>query len=147
MKDFFLELLEYNHQSNQKLTDVFTSNSEKTSEKAIKLFSHILDSHSIWNGRISPPQSPYAVWQIQATEDFHKIDQTNYEQTQHILNSEDLNQKIQYTTSTGLPFTNTIRDIVFHVLNHSTYHRAQIATEFKNNGMEPLATDYILFKR
>lgn len=40
-----------------------------------------------------------------------------------------------------------IKDIMFHIVNHSTYHRAQIATELKDHGIEPLKTDYILYKR
>ena len=37
MNQFFKELFEYSHHFNQKLSEVFTESSDKTSEKAIKL--------------------------------------------------------------------------------------------------------------
>lgn len=30
---------------------------------------------------------------------------------------------------------------------NATYHRGQIATDFKNTGLQPLVTDYIFYKR
>jgi uncharacterized damage-inducible protein DinB len=44
-------------------------------------------------------------------------------------------------------FTNTIKDILFHIINHSTNHRGQIAVDFRNNGLEPLVLDYVFYKR
>ncbi|QLH28398.1 MAG: hypothetical protein HWD63_02710 [Candidatus Parvibacillus calidus] len=39
-----------------------------------------------------------------------------------------------------------MKDIIFHIINHSTYHRGQIAMEFRQSGLEPLNTDYIFYK-
>lgn len=58
-----------------------------------------------------------------------------------------LKKKISYKNSRGERFENSVRDILFHVINHSTYHRGQIATDCKLHGMTPLATDYIFYKR
>jgi uncharacterized damage-inducible protein DinB len=44
-------------------------------------------------------------------------------------------------------FSNTIKDILFHMINHSTHHRAQIAMDMRNNKLEPLPLDYIFYKR
>jgi uncharacterized damage-inducible protein DinB len=63
-----------------------------------------------------------------------------------ILDEFELDRKIRYANSKGQPFNNSVRDMLFQVINHSTYHRAQIATEFKNNGLDPLLTDYIYYK-
>ncbi len=147
MKPFFKELIEYSHYTNQKLAAVFMENPDKTSEKSVKLFSHILNAQHIWNNRIEQKQTIYSVWQIQPVEDFKRIDRLNYEHSLSILDRFDFGDVIHYKTSTGLPFTNTVKEILFHVINHSTHHRAQIATEFKQNGLEPLAMDYILYKR
>ncbi len=46
-----------------------------------------------------------------------------------------------------MAFTNVIQDVLFHFINHSTYHRGQIAIQMKEAGLEPIATDYIFFKR
>ncbi|WP_185211767.1 DinB family protein [Sphingobacterium mizutaii] len=35
---------------------------------------------------------------------------------------------------------------MFHIINHSNYHRAQIATELRKQEIEPIQTDYIKYK-
>lgn len=146
MKLFFKELFEYSHHFNQKLFDVFNESSDKTSERARKLFNHILNAHQIWNNRIDPRQPISGVWELHAAQELKSIDRTNYEHTLLILDKFDLNSAIHYTNSKGQTFCNRIRDILFHIINHSTYHRGQIATEFRQNGIEPLITDYIFYK-
>ena len=147
MKQFFKELFEYSHHFNQNLFDIFIDNTDKTSEKSVKLFNHLLNAHQIWNNRIDPKQLTFGVWELHGTQELKNIDRTNYEQTLQILDTFDLTETINYSNSRGQTFTNNIRDIYFHVINHSTYHRGQIATEFKQYGLEPLVTDYIFYKR
>ncbi len=147
MKSFFKELFDYNQHCNQHLATVFTNCSAQTSEKAVKLFSHILNAHHIWTNRITTKPVLFSVWQIHPAHHFKTIGEENYQHSLHILEQLDLEQTITYTISTGQAFQNSIRDILFHIINHSTYHRAQIATEFKQNGLPPLATDYIFYKR
>ena len=147
MKQLFRELFEYNHHFNQKLSDVFTDSPDKTSEKAVKLFNHILNAHQIWNNRVEPRKTTFGVWELHAIHDLKNIDKANYEHTLQILDTVDLNENINYSTSKGKAFNNRIRDILFHVINHSTYHRGQIATEFRQHGLEPLVTDYTLYKQ
>ncbi len=147
MKTFFKELFEYSHHFNQRLCDIFVAEPGKTSEKAVKLFNHLLNAHQIWNNRIEPTQATFAVWERHDTQELKNIDQANYQQTLLILDHVDLDQILTYSNSKGQTFQNSIRDMLFHVINHSTYHRAQIATEFKQHGLEPLATDYIFYKR
>lgn len=143
----FLELLEYCHHYNQKTAEVFQKTGVVVPEKSLKLCSHILSAHHIWNARIDQKKPDYQVWQSHEPARFVQIDQDNYNNTKRILETRDLDETIAYTTSQGMPFRNTIRDILFHVFNHSTYHRAQIASDFKQHGLEPLITDYIFYKR
>lgn len=147
MKHFFKELFEYNHHFNHKLFDAFIVNQDKTSEKAVKLYNHVLNAHQIWNNRIDPKQATFGVWELHPIQDLKDIDKTNFEQTLQILDRFDLNERINYSNSKGQTFNNSVRDLFFHVINHSTYHRGQIATEFKQYGLEPLVTDYIFYKR
>jgi len=147
MKDFFKELFDYTHRYNLELATVFTHRADKTSEKAIQLFSHMLNAHHVWNNRIDLKQPAYGIWQVHPVNEFESIAQTNYKQSMAILDKHDLNETIHYSNSKGQPFNNTARDILFQVINHSTYHRGQIATEFKLHGIDPLMTDYIFYKR
>ena len=147
MNAFFKELFEYNHHFNQKLISVFEENPNKISEKPVKLINHILNAHQIWNNRVEFKQTLFGVWDFHNTSDLKNIDKSNYEQTLQILNKFDLNESVNYTNSKEQAFGNSIRDILFHIINHSTYHKAQIVTELKNQDLIPLNTDYIFFKR
>lgn len=147
MKDFFKDLFEYGHYFNQQLGVVFNDNPDKTSEKAVKLYNHILNAHQIWNNRIDPKQKTFGVWEMHALQDLKQIELLNYEQSLFILDNFDLDKIVHYTNVKNQSFSYSVRDMLFHVVNHSTYHWAQIATEFRNNGLEPLAVDYVLYKR
>ncbi len=147
MKDFLINLFKYNHTCNQQLVTLLNSNKDNITEKSLKLFSHILNAHEIWNARIEAQQPSCGVWDIRNITDLPAIDELNYENTIRILNTLPPGKNISYSNTKGESFSNTIQDILFHAINHSTYHRAQIATECKSNGISPLATDYILFKR
>jgi uncharacterized damage-inducible protein DinB len=147
MTQFFKELFEYSHHFNQKLWDVFNDNPNRGLEKALQLYNHILNAHQIWNNRVEPKQTSFGVWETHLVSDLKGIDKANYEQTLIILDKFGLNENISYTNTKGQTFNKSIRDILFHVINHSTYHRGQIATEFKKKGLEPLSTDYVFYKR
>jgi len=148
MENFFKELFEYNHHFNQKIGLFFTEHHDKTSVKAVNLYNHILNAHQIWNGRVKPTETKtFGVWQLHSEQELKSIDSENYKHSLAILSTFDLNTVINYSNTKGHKFQNTIRDIFFHVINHSTYHRGQIATEFVQFGLEPVVTDYIFYKR
>jgi uncharacterized damage-inducible protein DinB len=147
MIPFFKELFEYNHHFNQKLASVFSEEPDKIPEKSIKWFSHILNAHRVWNSRILPVEDKFGVWQMHEVNELMEIDRTNYIDSLKILDRENMESEIQYLTSKGDPFTNTVRDILFHVINHSTYHRGQIAADFRQHNLEPIVSDYIFYKR
>lgn len=147
MKDFFKELFEYSHYFNQKLWDIFNENQDKVSQKSVQLYYHILSAHHIWNNRINAVQPLYKVWQMHPIQNCKEIDKANYESSLRILDGFNLNDTIHYKNTKGQDFDNSIRDTLFHVINHSTYHRGQIAAEFRRTNLEPIVTDYIFYKR
>ncbi|GGC27001.1 hypothetical protein GCM10011386_18810 [Parapedobacter defluvii] len=147
MKTFFENLFTYNHHCNQQLAAILSEKPEQADVKSMSLFSHMLNAHQIWNNRILGQPTGCTVWESRPSDAFAAIDQHNFNQTITLLGSFGLTDPITYKTSDGRPFVNTVGDILFHVINHSTYHRGQIALLFRQNGMEPLITDYIFYKR
>ncbi len=115
--------------------------------KSIALFSHLVNAHHIWNCRILGRKTEYGVWDDHSIDISAAIDRLNHEETCGILATCNLANNIAYQTTTGKPFVNTIQDTLFHVINHSTYHRGQVALLFRQNGIEPLVTDYIRYKQ
>jgi uncharacterized damage-inducible protein DinB len=145
VKSFFKELFEYNHHYNQKLCDFFSEH--QISEKSVRWFNHILNAHHVWNNRIEAKRPIFGPWDLHRLDGLKDIDTANFEQSLQILENFDLGEMIRYTNTKGEAFANKVRDILFHVINHSTYHRGQIAAAFRQQGIEPLVTDYIFYKR
>ena len=147
MKNFFEELFEYNFQSNDQLILRTLESESNGSERSRLLFSHILNAQEIWNTRISQKQAKFGVWQIHDLRDWKAINKNKFETSISIIKKFDLNDKVNYSNTRGDNFESSIRDILFHIINHSTYHRGQIATDFRENDIEPIFSDYIFFKR
>ena len=148
MNTFFKELFGYNTHFNQKLAEVFLAYPYQTTENSVKLFNHILNAHQIWNGRIEPNQNFFGVWEIHPPKDYAEIEKESYENSIRIIDKFDLEETIQYSNSKGRVFNNSIRDILFHVINHSTYHRGQIVTMLRQVGFTDVgSTDMLGFYR
>lgn len=143
MNTLFKTLFEYNHYSNKQLVQSFIANQSAVSTKSVKLFSHILDAHEIWNSRILGTACDYGVWDVQLLTNFERLIQIRLENTMVILEKLSLDEVVQHPKARG----QKISDVLFHVINHSTYHRGQIAMDFRKNGIEPIVTDYILFEK
>lgn len=146
MKDNFIELFEYTHYSNVKVLELILNNLSQTSERTQKLFNHIINAQQIWNARILNTK-PFDVWQINDWTELQEINDFNYKSSLKILDAYPLDKSIEYQNSKGEIFSNKIQEVLYHIINHSTYHRAQIATDLKQNGIEPLNTDYIFYRR
>lgn len=138
------ESLHYTQVADRKLIEIFKQNN--IPEKAISLFNHVLSAQHIWANRILGRPSKYQVWESLSVDLFESISKENFESITEIIKNYPLDKEITYTNSKGT-FTGIVKDILFHIVNHSTYHRAQIATIFKLEGIEPPITDYIILKR
>lgn len=144
--DFFKDIFDYHHELNQQLADQFNLHLELIPEEPQKLFSHMLNAHQVWNSRILK-QPSFQVWQFNSPANYKPIDGQNYADTLRILQEKDLSEALQYVDSRGNAYTNTAQQILFHVNNHFTYHRGQLASRFKALGLTPMISDYIFYRR
>lgn len=147
MKSFFKELFEYTFHFNEMVLDSLIKINEDIPEKVLQLINHTINAQEIWNVRIEEKLSTTDVWAIRPMNILKEINKINYQNSLYIIDNFDFERKIKYTNSKGQSFENTIRDMLFHIINHSTYHRAQIATYCKLDNITPLVTDYIFYKR
>ena len=146
MKSFFKEIFEYHHKTNQKLIRQLTENMANLSERTIPLFSHTINAHQIWNSRIRKTPS-LGVFDVHTLETCMHLDTKNYEQTIDIISNRELSSVITYKDSKGNVYSNTIFDILYHIGNHCTHHRGQVISDLRQNGIPPILTDYIFYKR
>lgn len=145
-KDHFVQLFKYNDWATKKAADSIIR-SESKDEKIIKLLSHIVNSQRIWLDRILKKDVMTDPFRMHSTEEC-------VEQSHHItfewisflenLDEAGLRKQIQYKNNKGDYWENTIGDIVTHIINHSTYHRAQL---MRQSGDQPPKTDYIVYQR
>ncbi len=61
------------------------------------------------------------------------------------LTAERLGATVTYANFQGEKWTYTLADILFDLVNHSTYHRGQVATLLRQLGRTPVSTDYVRF--
>lgn len=146
MKEKLIDLFEYTYHSNKEIIKIISENISKIDDKTIGLINHTLNAQQIWNSRIVGEKT-FEVWQINSFENLEEINHENFLRSIQIIEYSDFEQKIEYQNSKGNKFENSIFEMLFHTINHSTYHRGQINSLLKQNGIEPLLTDYIFYKR
>ncbi|MEY8760804.1 DinB family protein [Chryseobacterium tongliaoense] len=146
MKEKLIDLFEYTYHYNREMIKLISENSSKVDEKTISLINHTLNAQQIWNSRILGEKT-FEVWQINPFEDLDTINHQNFLKSTGIVEKSDFDQRIEYRNSRGTKFENSIFEMLFHAVNHSTYHRGQINSLLKQNGIQPLLTDYIFYKR
>lgn len=136
----------YNNWANARLLDAMISSSAALPESCISLFSHIVNAQWIWTCRIRGIAPQVAVWQVN---DLHICKELLEESVRELAKISNLDDPtvIKYTTNAGDDHETAVCDILLHVFNHGTYHRAQIAKEMRQHQLEPVSTDYIHFVR
>ncbi|MGB0887672.1 MAG: DinB family protein [Vicingaceae bacterium] len=146
MINFFTDIFEFHHKLNQLLINQMIEVPDKLSQKATLLLCHSLNAHQIWNSRITNEQ-PIGVFEIHSLNDCFKLNQSNFDKTKIILQDENFQTNVSYQNSKGVNYNNTVQQILFHISNHNSYHRGQLISELKNQGIEPIISDYICYRR
>ena len=62
-------------------------------------------------------------------------------------NMDTLEEVIRYQNTKGDTYENRLRQIITHVINHSSHHRGQLALLLREKRVAPPANDYIIYKR
>ncbi|MCB0373600.1 MAG: damage-inducible protein DinB [Muricauda sp.] len=147
MKGFLQQLFDYNFYCNKKLIQQ-CSNLEKVPENCERLFSHILNAHHIWNHRLLGIPSEFGVWDVHPLKNWEDIHYENQRSSFEIIsNTDNFEKRVGYENSEGRSFTNEVKDILFHIVNHSTHHRGQIMMDLRASGITPEPLDYVHYKR
>jgi uncharacterized damage-inducible protein DinB len=151
MKDHFLKLFVFDTFENEAIVAaMIEAGSPKPAEKVM---AHLLTAQQVWLNRCKniPPSAPLVLWPDWKTGTFRQTIQDTSQQWADFLSTlanEDFEKTIAYKNATDSSFENRLTDILTHVINHGTHHRAQIGQHLKQAGLEKLPnTDYIAFIR
>ncbi len=148
MKNLLKEFISYQHHYNKLILDHCDKHQTELTERCLELLNHSIAAQVIWNKRIrNNPNFESDLWTNRDLAIMRKREEAHHQETLNILNEKSLTQVINYSNSKGEIFSNTIEEILFHAMNHYTYHRGQITLEFRKVGIDAIPSDYILYKR
>jgi len=148
MKPYFLKLYQYNDWANKKVINCLKTQ-RVADDKILTLMSHTLSALFIWLARIQDQSTkPFPLWQKYNLTELENMASTiGQNWLSFIDENENFNRELVYNNYVGLPYKNNVESIMIHLVNHSTYHRAQIATLLRQQGFEPVNTDFITYDR
>ncbi len=72
---------------------------------------------------------------------------SNFEKLLRRFDDSGLDITARYNSSEGTPYENTFRELLTHVLFHSSIHRGNIILKLREDGFEPPKIDYIIYLR
>jgi len=145
MKDFFVDKYEYDLQTNKRWINKVLQQEEGVNEFVIKSLSHILNVHHIWNCRLLGTVPESGLWDKLPVDYATKFAVENRNVTISYLETWDHEAKVDFHDSEGTLLSKDTIDILYHILNHSNYHRAQIARELRTLGLEVPSFNFITF--
>jgi uncharacterized damage-inducible protein DinB len=142
-------LWEYNRWANDIVLMTLEKYGPQAPATSHRLMSHIVNSQSVWLSRIIGQQAPTAIWEEHDLEKIKQLNQESLLGLKGVLDEQgdNLDAIVAYKNSSGIAFENSILDILLQVFTHGGYHRAQIAMQLRQAGLEPVNTDYISWVR
>jgi uncharacterized damage-inducible protein DinB len=149
LKDQFIHLFKFNDWATRAAANSLKG-LEKKDERLGELLSHLVAAQKLWLNRTLKREIHINPWEKLSVQD--SISQSTAVTAEWInllesLSDKDLDKRIEYINTKGEKYVSTVKDIVTQVINHSTYHRAQIAQRVKALGNKPAVTDYIVYQR
>ncbi len=148
MKKYFLKLYQYNEWANKRVIKCL-ANQQVNDEKVLSIFGHVLAAQFLWLHRIKNLAPPIVkLWGEYDLETLQKmVNGANQQWMEFIESNESFDREMTYTNYVGDLYTNNVETIMMHLVNHCSYHRAQVALLLRQKGFEPINTDLITFDR
>ena len=150
MLEHYIHSLEYNKWANSLIIKSLSENSP-ANQKVFSIVSHLIIAQILWLNRVKKETYEYRdFWQILSMKELENLSERNtsdwilYLRSQ---NGKDLQKQYSYVNSKGKAYTNTLAQVITHLINHSTYHKGQIAYLLRAENIAPPLTDYIAFTR
>lgn len=142
---YFHRLLAYDDWANREVLAAL-GKLEAPPAKSVKLLAHIVAAERLWLARMRQEHQPLPVWpDFTVRESGNEIAQLPGQWGEFLegLTRSGLAADVSYKNSKGESWTNSVQDILMHVVMHSAYHRGQIALDMRTAGHQPVYTDFI----
>ncbi|BAU28780.1 putative damage-inducible protein DinB [Aneurinibacillus soli] len=144
------KMYEHLNWANRRILETLQS-IEDENQRGRQYFSHILLAEKVWITRLQgSDSSQLPIWSeidIEVCAELVKQNEESFTAFLTNVANTDLDKIISYTNSKGKEFTNSVRDILTHVALHGQYHRGQINSRLRAEGVEPVTIDFITLVR
>jgi uncharacterized damage-inducible protein DinB len=113
--------------------------------RSLMWLAHIVGAEYLWLARLRRYDETISVWpELDVEACGERLDQLSQLWPEYLDDMhESFTERVAYTNSRGEAWTNTVEEILTHVVIHSAYHRGQIASDVRASGGTPAYTDYI----
>jgi len=142
------ELFRYNDWANRR---VIVSLKEKKSERSRAILAHLLTTEEEYFARHHGKDSTgFNFWpelSISECGELARSTSEKYEKLLRRFEEEGLDIGVRYRNSKGSAFVNDFREMLTHVVMHSSIHRGNIILKIREDGFEPPKIDYIIYLR
>lgn len=148
MKKYFLKLYKYNYWSNKRVLGEIQKQ-QVNDPKILQLMGHVLAAQYLWLHRIKGLPAPdVKLWGDYSLDRLLEMSEDVGKQwIEFVEATDDFDRELTYRNYTNDPYTNNVENIMIHLVNHSSYHRAQVAMLMRQKGLEPINTDFITYDR
>ena len=150
------ELMQFHAWRREKISDLLREVDEQLFSEELHgsfgslniILNHLVWAEKVWLGRVN--RDSVATMKSSDVHELLAAWKDVNEKWQGLLmdaNSEEVFREIEYFISTGDRHTNTVWEIVVHMVDHSTYHIGQMMNAVRGFGIEPVSTNYIHYLR
>lgn len=148
MKKYFLRLYQYNVWANNRVLGTIRRQNV-TDEKILSLMGHVVAAQFLWFHRINglPPANVKLWGEYSLDQVTSMADEIGKKWVEFVQSNDNFDRQLTYTNYVNEPYTNNVENIMIHLVNHSSYHRAQVAMLLRQKGYEPINTDFITYDR
>ena len=148
MKKYFLKLYQYNAWATRRVIGTLIRQ-DVHDEKILSLLGHVVAAQFLWLHRIKGLPAPdVKLWGNYSLDQLQEMSQQASSQwIEFVEHTDNFDRELTYKNYVNEPYTNNVESIMIHLVNHSSYHRAQIAMLLRQKGFDPINTDFITYDR
>lgn len=141
-------LFAYNDWANRRMVVALKHND---SSRSLQILTHLLITEKEYYQRLYGKDSTgFNFWPELTIDDCGTLAREcaeAYEKLLRRFEEDGLDVRARYRTSEGVKCENTFRELLAHVLFHSSIHRGNIMLKLREDGFEPPKIDYIIYLR
>jgi uncharacterized damage-inducible protein DinB len=165
MRKQFIRLFDYDHFANRMIFKTIRGGGSPP--KAVRLMAHLLASSQAWllrcegessaginlwpevaGGDGPGPDTEIPENHVRLSSLEESIDNNHRAWIKFLEAETDFDRTVTYLNQSGNSYSNGLSDLLAHLINHGTHHRAQIGQVLKAEGLEQLPNmDYIFYLR